>query len=454
MGGFVFDNSRNPKSHSFDGRKQVTIPRNILEWLAENEPDVIPDISSRHIANKSKANGLAKLLVCVQAGYFGLQTVARLVQGLTVTLLELNVFAHVVCTLLTYAFWWNKPLDIEEPTAIYTDDPKIASICAALWCRSSVSFDTPLVVRREQPTTELMLGVSVRIEQLILSPRRAQELWTQCFDSTSAAPHQGIRYFSNRGYMPENGYLRVLVDRTDYGNLENRILIELGGALVKSELEKLDIDFHGGCLGPNDQIYAAFKEDHLRCYLCAHRHPTGLYFLGPDSPVWISLKPRIRNWPGINGLFEPFKHIGLFTAASVLYGGWHLTAWNGPFRTAVEGILWKVSAVGVSVSVILEQALYALLESHNCFKYRATNMDPKPLGGLRKLLEPSEPFKNSIIVLWAVLDFLVPIILWLNLCLLIFSRAYLVVESCISLAFVPDGAFTIPQWSFYIPHIG
>ena len=33
-------------------------------------------------------------------------------------MLELNTFAHALCTLVTYLAWWEKPLDVEEPELI------------------------------------------------------------------------------------------------------------------------------------------------------------------------------------------------------------------------------------------------------------------------------------------------------------------------------------------------
>jgi hypothetical protein len=40
----------------------------------------------------------------------------RVGQALPVTLLEINTFAHSICALLVYILWWDKPLDVEQPT--------------------------------------------------------------------------------------------------------------------------------------------------------------------------------------------------------------------------------------------------------------------------------------------------------------------------------------------------
>ena len=74
------------------------------------------DISKKYLQEKSKANGLAKSLVCLQASWFCVQCLVRVGQALPVTLLEINTFAHSVCALLVYILWWYKPLDVEQPT--------------------------------------------------------------------------------------------------------------------------------------------------------------------------------------------------------------------------------------------------------------------------------------------------------------------------------------------------
>ena len=74
------------------------------------------DISKKYLQDKSKANGLAKSLVCLQASWFCVQCLVRVGQALPVTLLEINTFAHSVCALLVYILWWYKPLDVEQPT--------------------------------------------------------------------------------------------------------------------------------------------------------------------------------------------------------------------------------------------------------------------------------------------------------------------------------------------------
>lgn len=118
MGGFALDTNGVAKNMfpGIPGRLILTAAG--LRFLGDTRPDLIPDLSKEHIKDKSNASGLAKTLVCIQATWFCIQCIARPAWGLSISLLELNTFAHALCALLIYLLWWHKPLDVEEPTII------------------------------------------------------------------------------------------------------------------------------------------------------------------------------------------------------------------------------------------------------------------------------------------------------------------------------------------------
>ena len=130
MGGFAFEPRLFGKSFLPGNLTRLTLTGKAVEILTINEPDLISKISAEDIKDKSKANALGKTLVCLQASWFCLQCVTRVRQGLAITLLELNTFAHALCTLLIFLLWWNKPLDIEQPTIIRGEHADI--ICAMM----------------------------------------------------------------------------------------------------------------------------------------------------------------------------------------------------------------------------------------------------------------------------------------------------------------------------------
>ena len=88
-----------------------------LHFIAKHNLDLILDISEFEIQDKSKANAFTKFLTCAQASWFGVQCMTRLVQCLSISLLEVNTAVHAACALLLYFFfWWKKPLNVDEPT--------------------------------------------------------------------------------------------------------------------------------------------------------------------------------------------------------------------------------------------------------------------------------------------------------------------------------------------------
>jgi hypothetical protein len=97
----------------------------------------LPDIYKEFIADKSKADSLAKLLVCVQAVWCLLQFIGRLASHLPVTLLEVNTLGHAICALAIYMSWWYKPLDVRDPYVLSGD--WIPSLCAYMWMCSDIS---------------------------------------------------------------------------------------------------------------------------------------------------------------------------------------------------------------------------------------------------------------------------------------------------------------------------
>jgi hypothetical protein len=127
MGGMSFEDSAEEAQQFMPGARQRTVLTvEGFEYILEMRDHLIPDISRESIQDKSKSDRLAKLLTCWQAGYFCLQCVFRLSQQLSVTLLELNVFAHALCAFALFALWSDKPRDVCEPALIVGEEARIS----------------------------------------------------------------------------------------------------------------------------------------------------------------------------------------------------------------------------------------------------------------------------------------------------------------------------------------
>ena len=137
MGGFAFDTSDAEPNFLPNHRSRLCISVYGLSYIAMKAPELIPDIAEKQIKDKSKADSLAKFIVCLQALWFCVQCITRVSQRKAISLLELNTFAHAFCALLIYALWWYKPQDIKEPTLL--QGQKEWEMCAFLCMNSSVT---------------------------------------------------------------------------------------------------------------------------------------------------------------------------------------------------------------------------------------------------------------------------------------------------------------------------
>ena len=95
------------------------------------------------IDDKTRADPITKVVVCVQAGWFIVQCIARAAQHLPLTLLEVHVLAHVVVALIMYLIWFCKPYNVSNPLVL--DGPEVQEAGAFfLLHRQPASIDAVL----------------------------------------------------------------------------------------------------------------------------------------------------------------------------------------------------------------------------------------------------------------------------------------------------------------------
>lgn len=86
-------------------------------------------LTEADIKDLSKRDAFTKAFACIQSLWLVIQCIARAVDGLPITQLELATIAFVVCGILMYLLWWDKPFGIERrQTFVATvDDERLAS---------------------------------------------------------------------------------------------------------------------------------------------------------------------------------------------------------------------------------------------------------------------------------------------------------------------------------------
>ena len=99
MGGFV------------DGTNLLSLSD--IERLVQNQEIEYPIATRDEIQDKSKGDAVTEALVVLQTTWFLLQCAARGSRRLALTELELATAAFALLNIVTYAFWWDKPLDVQ-----------------------------------------------------------------------------------------------------------------------------------------------------------------------------------------------------------------------------------------------------------------------------------------------------------------------------------------------------
>ena len=94
----------------------------LLKNNPEKEPSFqLPPLEESDIEDRSKAGGFAKFFTLAQTGWLVVQCIARRVENLPISQLEIATVAFATCTIVASGFWWNKPLDVRVTIPVRYD---------------------------------------------------------------------------------------------------------------------------------------------------------------------------------------------------------------------------------------------------------------------------------------------------------------------------------------------
>ena len=135
MGGFILRS---------DDYVDFPVTAKQVHYLVSQGHTTLPMISEKEIWDKSKADRFVKAVAFFQAIWLVAQVIARGIQHLAITPLELSTSALVTCAGATIFFWSHKPLNVETPTIIEIDR-SLAHILLDAGEQAATPFkDTPL----------------------------------------------------------------------------------------------------------------------------------------------------------------------------------------------------------------------------------------------------------------------------------------------------------------------
>jgi hypothetical protein len=369
--------------------------------MVKYRPHLIPDIPRPYIEDKSKSDWLAKGITCWQAGYFCIQCIFRLSQQLSITLLELNVFAHAICTLLLFLVWWDKPRDVNEPTLILGEEA--LDICACFCHVDTLSQKgaLPLAQAHDSHPLEKCLEVGHPMTFTVRSRCSSQltsyiaVIGSHEYDTLNV---RGTFWRMSQSFTsddekqcPERD---VTLTSRDINRLE-RVYRAVEGSPTTPDLLK-SVRVYNRRMAydriPNWNMFNAIKRFHFEGVI-------------DNASLWLPAK---------------------VTLAGACYGGLHLIAWASAFPSPTEAVMWRAASV-----TILATGPLCSLFSH----FFPWMMD---------LLREGKGFEPFIGFFGAYLSLSLP--LWYVLC-----RTFIIVECFILLAHIPETALHVPTWAAYIP---
>jgi hypothetical protein len=425
MGGFAIipgerrsNTGRYVRGYTQSYAERLTLTTDGIEFLANMDPSCLKIISKSEIMDKSKGNRVTKALVCLQAFWFCVQCIARITQGLKISLLELNTFAHALCTILIYFLWWNKPLDIDEPTVIQAGEatsPAIALLCMA----SSIG--------RNWKTPDY--------HEACVRPTFGQE--------ASKLLSQGDMTFA-RTKPPPHGGANLLLGKELYG-------FYICSFDANNYYDEHDYEFAAREQAANPleyPIYLSLDEAQVHGFKLAGQAINKYGITAKTFPVGDNLLvKRIPDRPSFGNAFASFdnnshKFLLGFTFAGLVYGGLHLSAWNAPFPSPIQRLLWRISGlVLVSSGPALFLQLFgntqgALLYKrvshytrHSCAESTVTCLG---------CLTIATPWYISIVAAYVIYGL---------------ARVFLVIECFVTLWYLPKEVFEVLNWTQFLPHI-
>lgn len=452
MGGFAMDSSSASEAFLPDSRSRAALTAEGLRFLLEHEPDLLPDITKAQIQDKSKADGLKKFLICVQASWFCASCITRLANALPISLLELNAMGHAACALCIYAMWWEKPLDVDEPTLVH--GYKALPLLAYMWMGSRISakgmksHDLHGWLRDEFDA--FWMYEDPKVDDLVLANRPAPRDANGRTLPPSAGLEKGgldpiafplgFRHYSTASAFALR--FRIISWLRSKEKLVSLLRVRFAAGLG---VRKTAIDHVSPVNITRWKLaHEAVQKYRLEEDVCSrHRDRSDVY--DENSRV----KVRIGNLQNLIGSRAWEVWFG-FAVAGVVYGGLHMLAWNAPFSSRLEQILWRVAASSVTIAPLLLSP-FALIFSRRRLGRADPELTKKTQGEVVQL-------NGGLALFWfrrATMVILMPVLavgpfLWISYVL---GRVYLVVECFKNVAHLPEAVFEDVSWPAYLPHI-
>lgn len=457
MGGFVIDTDKVSEAGSptfINGVKRLSLTPKGLLLLAKCGH--LPEVTEEEILDKSKVDELGKLLACTQVTWMLIHVCARLGMQLPVTTLEVTAVSHVMCALVLYALWWHKPRKVDEPTVLVGD--WVAPLAALMLMCSRESKGQMLPDYQLKGEHSEMAGLKVVVAdgvagghpslsghfKFVRKSKNGSQKYHTCTESKWCDCEDGALTALKRIALVHGSQAAKLEDALDSTT-------KARWDLAHAAIQRYDAVRQLLRSPPTERnryyetALATYPEMPERC----RRRPE------PDAEEadfpsssnnnnndWLEsttqhfVSTAASNWPH-DGLLRTTSGLWIGTSlwlVSIAFSGVHIAAWRAPFPTEVEAWVWRCASLYVAFSGILWAGIHVL-----------ASISARTWWVWYDVMSGQAPR-------------------WLNVFLgvvcgvcglaYLFCRAYLIIESFISLRHLPVAAYVVPEWTLGVPHIG
>lgn len=442
------------------------------------------------IEDKSKADYLAKGLVCVQVVWIIGQAIERKIANLPISLLEAHTIVHVVCALVMYAIWYQKPLNVICPTVLDFGEHRdlFAFLLQTTAARCGRKYDVLSPRHGMYKYSATMLGSHSNFNSGFLKqpssmiPRklepdvyfcRPNDLITDPNTMTSSYDSILQHSMGSRDTFVPAG--TGSMSYTDFVPSRGESCCTLlSGQCLQSHVGFFDkLSTGRGPIQMGRCKVSLTSKDIKRLQLVGRawqRLEPSLVGTGAisDSPNkhLITLDEKMSDALGIG---QPLEHrrpnvssdvydtatsgefflLGIALAViPSAYAAVHLPALNLLFSTAIERLLWKVSCyvlIAVACFCYISLSLAALVsELDDAIRNRRS--------GFLYNWWPKRTIVKHVMIWYGYGMICVTL---LGILVYMAARVFLVVESFISLRHVPIGVYQVPDLNFMgnIPHL-
>lgn len=320
MGGFTFC----PLNEEHNPDHEVTLAPDALTFLLREEYITTAALANLRavVSDKGKSDMIAKLLVCIQGVWMGVNCLSRKVAGLPLTLLELNVVMHVLCALTVYVCWWKKPHDAGLPISLSRFFP-YTNFWALLYTADKYG-----------PKLRCSLGEPTSVETQI--PNDPDSSNPDHIESVAVAT-PAVDHLPPADHWVESAEKNELDDGGSkvWVHFEPTTGVKIIGAAAAKDIPSSVPDRELA-------ICAAAAKEIRRLHM--ESSPLVSLREGPYP-----LSTRSLTMTSRRGNFKPGHHLfWVLVPLCLIYGGAHALAWNRHFPTATERLLWRISCIIVA----------------------------------------------------------------------------------------------------------